>query len=424
MSNFFMKYLFITRLFSGLIPSMEKEKWIPFGVPAFYKIIEKISEEKIQADVILFCKTKEESKNFKKITKINFSELDINFYVVPFYNVSFRVNYLNLIFNDIFHAIYLLYRLFGSNYKLVYTDRANLKFALLSSLLRFPTVLRFLGIGNLHTLFRINKYTFLFQYLSLKKKYNLVICSEDGSPSRYFFKKYFHIKTPYKILLNGVSKSLTANPSFSIREKYNIDSNSPLLLFVGRLTEDKGAEEFIDTIISLKKTSNQFHAFIICGGGRDDRLERKIKDNSLDNRVFFERFIPHSLIAEFYRQIDIYISLNKYGNLSNTVLEAMNEGKCVVMLGKDEKDHTDESTEKLIPKNVALFIDRNNIVDDLTEKLEDMISNPHKINTYSKRMKLFAIDFLWSWDERIDYEIGLLQKVARRERAFEHTLDN
>jgi len=421
-----MKLLFITRLFSGLIPSMEKGKWIPFGVPAFYKIIEKISEKKIQADVILFCKTKEESNNFKRITKINFSELDINFYVIPFYYVSFRINYINILFNDIFHAIYLLHRLLSFNYKLVYTDRANLKFALLSSLLRFPTVLRFLGIGSLHTFFLANKNKLLFpiQYLSLKRKYDLVICSEDGSPSRYFFKKYFHLKTPYRILLNGVSKNLTIKPSFSIREKYNIDSNSPLLLFVGRLTEDKGAEEFIDAIISLKKTSKQFHAFIICGGEKDDRLESKIKDNSLENRVIFERFIPHSLIAEFYRQIDIYISLNKYGNLSNTVLEAMNEGKCIVMLGKDEKDHTDESTEKLIPKNVALFIDRNNIVDDLTAKLEDMISNPDKISIYSKRMKRFTSDFLWSWDERIDYEIGLLQKVARGERVFEHSFDN
>ena len=126
-------------------------------------------------------------------------------------------------------------------------------------------------------------------------------------------------------------------------------------------------------------------------------------------------------MAEFYRQIDIYVSLNKYGNLSNSVLEAMNEGKCIVMLGRDEKDHTDESTEKLIPNNVVLFIDRNNIVDDLTAKLEEMISNPNKINIYSKRMKRFASDFLWSWDERIDYEIELLQKVASGERVFEHT---
>ena len=418
-----MKLLFITRLFSGLIPSMEKGKWIPFGVPAFYKLIEKINEKKIPADVIFLCKTKEESNNFRKITKINFSELDINFHIVPFYNVSFRINYLNLLFNDIFHTMYLLYRLSGFNYKLIYTDRANLKFALLSSLLRYPTVLRFLGIGSLHTFFLANKNKLLFpiQYLSLKRKYDLIICSEDGSPSRYFFKKYFHLKTPCRILLNGVSKSLTKKPSFSIRERHNIDSKTPLLLFVGRLTEDKGAGEFVNTLIKLKKTSKQFNAIIICGGEKDDRLERKIIDNSLEDRVFFERFIPHALMAEFYRQIDIYISLNKYGNLSNTILEAMNEGKCIAMLGKDEKDYTDESTEKLIPKNVALFIDRNNIVDDLTAKLANLFENQQKIAMYSERMRKFANDFLWSWDDRIDYEVGLLQKVARGERVFGRT---
>ena len=87
--------------------------------------------------------------------------------------------------------------------------------------------------------------------------------------------------------------------------------------------------------------------------------------------------------------------------------------KCVVMLQKDEPTHTDIITEQLIPEDTVIRIDRKKIAEDLKEKLEDMISNPYKINAYSDRMKKFADKFLWSWGERIDYEIDLLNQIEK-----------
>ncbi len=37
-------------------------------------------------------------------------------------------------------------------------------------------------------------------------------------------------------------------------------------------------------------------------------------------------------------------------------------------------------------------------------------------------MKIFAKDFLWSWNERTDYEVGLLEKVSRGEPINEQHL--
>ncbi len=84
-------------------------------------------------------------------------------------------------------------------------------------------------------------------------------------------------------------------------------------------------------------------------------------------------------ILYYFQQSDIYVSLNKLGNLSNTVLEAMAVGNCILMLGKDKETHTDESTERLVPDDVVIRINRQNIVNDLTNKLIDLINNPEKI---------------------------------------------
>jgi len=412
-----MKFLFVTRFFSGLIQSIENKKWDPSGIPAIYKLLEQINKNKtIFTEVLFLCKTKTESQNFRKITKIILSELDINFYVVPFYGFNIKNNTLSYIINDTVQLLYFIYRLVRFDYDLLYTDRININFAFIGSLFKIPTVIRFLGIANLKLLINSVKHKLLspLNYLCLKRKYDLVICSEDGSPARYFFEKCLNKKTPYIILLNGVEKTI-CNESISIREKYHFVKNYPVFLFIGRNSNNKGVDEIIQTLIKLKSHSMFFYAIIICGGSDYKQIRNTIAEHSLSEYVRFVKFVPHKQISEFYKQADIFISLNKYGNLSNAVLEAMNEGTCVIMLGKDENDHTDESTEQLVPADVAIRIDRKNIVDELTNKLECFIFHPEKILTYSKRVKNYSKKLLWPWDERIEYEIAMLERVAKGE---------
>ena len=89
---------------------------------------------------------------------------------------------------------------------------------------------------------------------------------------------------------------------------------------------------------------------------------------------------------------------------------------CIVMLSKNLNDHSDESTEQLIPDDLIIRINRNNIINELTEKIKDLIEHPEKIDNYSKRMRDFASNFLLSWDERIEYEIDLLKTIAKGAR--------
>jgi hypothetical protein len=100
----------------------------------------------------------------------------------------------------------------------------------------------------------------------------------------------------------------------------------------------------------------------------------------------------------------------------------MAAGRCIIVLGKDEITHTDETTERLVPEDAVIRINRNKTVNDLAENIIDLIENLEKIAVYSERMKGFAKDFLWSWDERVNYEIELLQKVARNESIEDRCL--
>jgi len=413
-----MKAIIITRLYSGLKGVIGNSEWNPYGAPAICKMIEGFNNRKLPLDVLFLCKTGTEGINIKRIKQYCFDELPfVKISVLPYYSLRVNSSKLKQIYNDIiqFFLVLKLFRI--RHYDLAYFDRANIVLAAIFSLIGVKTVVRFLGIANFRYLME-SKYV-LFSplvFLSLKVPYSLVICTEDGSPSKRLFSKCLNKKTPYKIMINGVSKvSTKKKDKLFIREKYNINENKTIILFVGRVLEGKGAREFIDALIQLSNYTKEFHAVMICGGGDIIFLQNMLKSKGVEELVVFEKYVEQKNIMYYFQQSDIYVSLNKLGNLSNTVLEAMAAGNCIVMLGKEKETHTDESTERLVPDDVVIRINRQDIVNDLTDKLIDLIDNPEKINMYSERMEMFSNDFLWSWEERVKHEIELLEMVAKGE---------
>ena len=69
------------------------------------------------------------------------------------------------------------------------------------------------------------------------------------------------------------------------------------------------------------------------------------------------------------KKLDIYVSLNKYGNLSNTNLEAISSEKAMIILNSDLKTKTDIFVDSFIPDNAVYRIDRNDIVNSLVNAL-------------------------------------------------------
>jgi glycosyltransferase involved in cell wall biosynthesis len=415
-----MRPVFIIRMPSGLIDSVKKSDWRPYGIPAIYKLIEGLNQKNIALDILFLCKTERESNNIKGIKKVKFNNLKANFYIFQYHHLRVSSSRARKFYNDCLQFGKVFFKFFlKKKYDLIYIDRTNIVLAAFSSLfVRAKIVIRFLGIANFKHF--TDKMTYILSsplvYLSLKVPYSLVICSEDGSPSRNLFTKCLNKRTPYKILLNGVDeKAVSKDTEVSIRSRYNFDAKIPIFLFVGKLTPDKGPREFIDVLLRLKDKGKKFYTIFICGGGDFRVLYEEVCSGGLGDQVVFERFVEHSKMLSYYQQSDVYISLNKFGNLSNAVLEAMAAAKCIIMLGKEDKTGVDESTERFVPDDVVIRIDRNNIVKDLTKKLADLIDNPEKISIYSKYMRSFAKEFLWSWDERINYEIELLEKVAKGE---------
>ena len=402
------EFFFVTRLFSGLYETIKRKKWDPTGIPTIVKLIEKIAKRN-KVTWIIVCKTQMESEVIKH--QYDFFLLNrMYIHIIPFKNIS-KSGKVRSIINDANAMIYC-YKIFILSNKanaLFYFDRSNIIIAAsLKFFFKIPVVVRLLGLyPDQKQLAKNTKVKLLIPlvFLAYKSKFDLIICTQDGSGIEYYLRHLLNSKVKYEILLNGVKKQINSYK----KAKLNVIN----FLFVGKLIEEKGIIEALDAFSKLRQHYNFFKVQIVGKGSLEKFIREKIKKQNLIDYIEIVGSVSNNKISNYYIKNDVYISLNKLGNLSNTVLEAMACGKCIMMLGEDKETHTDEYTQKFIPENCVIRIDRKNIVEDLVVQLKKVCDNPSIIHQYSKNMKQFAEANLWSWDDRIDYEIQLLQKIAR-----------
>jgi len=390
-------------MYSGLFECFRKNDWDPTGIPTITKLAEKIAQNN-PFKWFIVCKTQQESEIVQN-TFAEFSFQNLNISIIPYKGFT-SIGRFNNFINDIL-AFKYIFKFARGKKNIFYCDRSNIIIAaLLKTISRVSVVIRILGLypdQKRLTMKISSKILSPFIFLAYKVPYDLAICTQDGSGIEFYLHRLLNNGTNRKILLNGVKKHETLNPK--------TNDNKISFLFVGKLIDDKGIIELIDAIYELKKKKTNFILNVVGKGHLEERIRKKIIKENLISHIKLIGSVKHDDIHQYYENADIYISLNKLGNLSNTVLEAMAMNKCIVMLQKDENTHTDMFTEQLIPADTVIRIDKKNIAKELTVKLEEMISNPFNINEYRNRVKKFAGEFLWSWDERIDYEIKLLNQI-------------
>ena len=108
-----------------------------------------------------------------------------------------------------------------------------------------------------------------------------------------------------------------------------------LLLFVGRLNEQKGVQYLIESMKDVAKSEHNAKLLIIGEGEYTNTLKELAINKSVDSNIEFLGPIPHRGLAYYYNIADIFVmpSLsNKIGteSLGLTLLEAMASGCAVV----------------------------------------------------------------------------------------------
>ncbi len=110
-------------------------------------------------------------------------------------------------------------------------------------------------------------------------------------------------------------------------------TKSQTVLFVGRLTEQKGLDWFLDTM-PLWLTNRENTTVLLAGSGPDDeKLKRQASVFPFSNRI---RFLGYrSDISNLMRESTLLVLPSRWEGMPNVVLEAMNEGLPVLTTSVD-----------------------------------------------------------------------------------------
>ena len=402
-----MKILFITSFYSSIQASILEDSWAPTGMPAITKLFEQLKLMNIDFDNIFI----DSNSKINQIYNIKNSYFNNSIHVIE-QSKKKRPKYIRNLIQGFYYI--LLYKQIKKiiskrgDYDLFYVDRSNILIAGLLKLSGKKVILRLHGVSTFYEEYS-KFYTKLLNpitTLSLRSSFNYIICTNDGSPGKKFINKFTNSKVPSTILLNGIdNRKFKSNINTKLN---NISNEMPIILFVGRLSEDKGINEFINTIYKLQKSNKNFKTIIIGDGNDTNFIKQKVIKYNLRN-IIFTGAIKHKDIYDYFNIADIYISLNKLGNLSNTVLEAINAEKCIITLKKDQTTLRDESTNNFL-KDSALYIDRNNIESELLKILKMLLNNKNLIKEQEKKIKRTKKKLI-DWDRRIKKEVNILYEV-------------
>jgi hypothetical protein len=417
-----MKILYVCRLFTGLEQSLFTKTWTPSGVPTIYKIIEKLD---VSDNTVRFILTKKDVGNgeFSTWNKKNDKLLKLKGLRNQLYILSgaeffprFLPRKIIMLLREFRQIFIILLHVFRFKPNLIYIDHANtISAGILARLTKIPVVYRVMGVypymrevmNGSNLLHRIMKWMY-------SSPFELVVCTQDGSGVEDWLDNSLKKNITKKILINGITK-------FNFEEKnfvnfYQIPKNRFVILFLGKLEQYKGCNDFVFAVIRLINMGySNITALVIGSGSQKNILQEKVEIEGLESNFIFISNLPHNEVVNAHLRSDIYVSLNKLGNLSNSNLEAMSLGSCIVMPEPNYDNGVDVVTKDYIGLNSTLYIPRDASENYLASSMEDLYLDSEKRNLLSKNISKVANKFIPSWSERIDYEMELLTKILNKE---------
>jgi len=176
------------------------------------------------------------------------------------------------------------------------------------------------------------------------------------------------------------------------------------ILFVGRMTNQKGLDNLLDALINLKRTRPhlKWHATLVGDGPLQETLIEEATAAGLKDQIDFPGWLERSELAKVYRRSDLFVFPSRFEGMSNALLEAMSSG--LICLATQV-----QGNEELIEnKKTGLFIPVDDS-DALATQLAQIILHQENNQELGSNARQFVIDH-YSWQQKG----RVLEKEIRR----------
>lgn len=221
--------------------------------------------------------------------------------------------------------------------------------------------------------------------------------------------KYFNVdENKVKVIYNGINlKQYKTTSNTSTLNAYGIDNTKPYVLFVGRITRQKGIIHLVNAIKYIHPETQ----IVLCAGAPDTKeigkeMEDAVNDvkKTRDNVIWIDKMLEKEQIIQLYSHADVFCCPSIYEPFGIINIEAMACNTAVVAsaVGGIKEVVVHGETGVLIPleqQTEAPFepINPDKFSRDLAEGINKIISNKSLRETMAKNGRKRVEDY-FDWE--------------------------
>ncbi len=160
-----------------------------------------------------------------------------------------------------------------------------------------------------------------------KKFYALINVS---TKARDYFKSDFMLPgIPSAVIPNAVdtdafiAKKAGEQELRDMRRNWGIDPADTLLLFVGRIGEEKRVLELLDICIEAIRARPAVKAIFVGSGPMLEQMRKTVQREKMDHRIVFTGFVNWADLHTYYDMSDVFMTASLSEMHSMTILEAL-----------------------------------------------------------------------------------------------------
>ncbi len=229
--------------------------------------------------------------------------------------------------------------------------------------------------------------------------------------------------TRIHVIYNGIDLAeYQKTDDVSALKAYGVDVTKPYILFVGRITRQKGVTHLVEAIRYLPKDTQ----VVLCAGAPDTpeiaaEMRAKVDEARAHNPhiVWIEKMVTKAETIQLYSNCAVFCCPSVYEPFGIINLEAMACRAPVVAsaTGGILEVVQDGKTGYLVPFEqdpVTSFpADADTFARDLAAKLADLLADPGKCKAFGEAGRK-RVEDVFSWSAIADQTIELYQKLVKK----------
>jgi len=139
----------------------------------------------------------------------------------------------------------------------------------------------------------------------------------------------YHVRRDIKVIPSGINLDKFNRLNYSedevaaIREEYGISKEDKVILYLGRVSQEKNIEELI-CYMPAYITKHKDVKFVIIGDGPEsNRLKSLVKEAGCEESILFLGEKPYDEVGKYYQIGDVFVSASNSETQGLTFIEAM-----------------------------------------------------------------------------------------------------